>query len=203
MALGSAAGGQYKEAPLRSQGDRMSPVTLAELDPVTRQRVIEQMPSAEGGAVEPAQMSNLDISDRASLVERLMQLHKGAQQAYTLRDEHRREAGRVLLALRKATPHGEWEPQLKELCKTIGMSRSTAHNYMNSAEKGAVPKHNSVAVEKAKETALRLQDACKKVGMNVDIATSRELGKFHLTYRNLSESEIQQAIDSAAKRGAV
>jgi AraC-like DNA-binding protein len=84
------------------------------------------------------QISNWDKSERAALIERLIQLHKQVQQAYALRDEHRLEEGKILLSLRTATPRGEWEPQLKELCKAIGMSRRTVHNYMNAAEKGAV-----------------------------------------------------------------
>jgi hypothetical protein len=86
------------------------------------------------------EISNLDKSERSALIARLMELHKGVNQAYALRDTQRLEAGQILLSLRKATPHGEWEPQLVEICKAIGMSRSTAHNYMNAAEKGAVPK---------------------------------------------------------------
>lgn len=73
------------------------------------------------------------------------------------------------------------------------------------AVKGSVPKPNSDEIEKAKEAAQRLQDACKKAGMNVEISPSRETGKFHLTYRNLSEVDIQQALGSfqaKAKRGA-
>ena len=84
------------------------------------------------------QIFNSDESERAALIERLIQLHKQVQQAYALRDERRLEEGKILLSLRTATPYGEWEPQLKEWCKAIGMSRSTAHNYMNAAEKGAV-----------------------------------------------------------------
>ena len=88
----------------------------------------------------PSQISNLDKSERDALITRLMELHKGVTQAYALRDTQRLEAGNILLKLRAAAPHGGWEPQLKELCKAIGMCRATAHNYMNAAEKGAVPK---------------------------------------------------------------
>jgi hypothetical protein len=84
------------------------------------------------------QIFNSDKSERAALIERLIQLHKEVQQANTLRDEYRFEEGKILLTLRTATPHGEWEPQLKELCKAVGMSRRTAHNYMNVGEEGAV-----------------------------------------------------------------
>lgn len=84
------------------------------------------------------QIFNSDESQRAALIERLIQLHKQVQQAYALRDERRLEEGKILLSLRTATPYGEWEPQLKEWCKAIGMSRRTAHNYMNAAGKGAV-----------------------------------------------------------------
>ena len=87
-----------------------------------------------------AQISNLDKSERDKLVQRLMLLHKDVQKAYALRDEHRLEAGKILLSLRAATPHGEWEAQLKDLCSAIGMSRSTAHNYMNAVDKGIAPK---------------------------------------------------------------
>jgi len=52
------------------------------------------------------------------------------------------------------------------------------------------------------ETAQRLQDACKNAGLNVEISPSRQIGKFHVTYRNLSEAEIQQAIDAAKRRVA-
>jgi len=117
----------------------MSPVNIDELTPEVRARVLKQIGEAEGAA-NPTQISNLDISNRAALIARLMELHKGINQAYALRDTQRLEAGKILLSLRKAAPHGEWETQLQELCKAVGMSRSTAHNYMNAAEKGAVPK---------------------------------------------------------------
>ena len=84
------------------------------------------------------QIFNSDKSERVALIERLIQLHKQAQRAYALLDEYHLEEGKILLSLRNATPHGEWEPQLKELCKAIGMSRRTVHNYMNAAGKGAV-----------------------------------------------------------------
>ena len=174
-------------------------VNIAELDAVTKARVLQQIEGTEGAesaSADPTQISNLDISNRTQLIERLTRLHNNAKQAYALRDEHRREAGKILLLLRTKTLHGEWEPQLQEICIAIGMSRSTAHNYMNAAEKGSVPKPNSAAIEKAKEAAQHLQDACKNAGMNVEISPSRETGKFHLTYRNLSEVEIQQALDS-------
>ena len=178
----------------------MSPVHIDELNPETRAWVLKQIEGTGDAAADPTQISKLDISDRAALIERLTHLHNKAQQAYALRDEHRREAGEILLELRTATPHGAWEPQLKEICKAIGMSRSTAHNYMNAAVKGSVPKQNSAEIQKAKETAQRLQDDCRKVGLNVDVSISRDPGKFHITYRNLSEAEIQQAIDAAKKR---
>ena len=82
------------------------------------------------------QISKSDKSERAALIERLIQLHKqGAELAYALQDERRLEEGKILLSLRTATPHGEWEPQLRELCKATGMSRRTAHNYMHAARK--------------------------------------------------------------------
>jgi len=84
------------------------------------------------------QISQSDKSERAALIERLIQLHEQVQLAYALQDERRLEEGKILLSLRTATPHGGWEPQLRELCKATGMSRRTAHNYMNAAEKGAV-----------------------------------------------------------------
>lgn len=177
----------------------MSPVTLSELDPKSRALALQKIGKTDGAA-DPTQISKLDISDRAALIERSTLLHNKAQQAYALRDEQRREAGKILLELRTATPHGEWEPQLKEICKAIGMSRSTAHNYMNSAVKGSVPKAKAPAIEKAKEIAQRLQDECRNVGLNVDVFVSRDPGKFHITYRNLSEAEIQQAIDAAKRR---
>src|ERR1039457_2444138 len=138
----------------------------------------------------PIQISTLDISNRAALVKRLAELHQNVQHACALRDKDRFEAGNILLALRKTTPHGEWEPQLKELCKAAEMSRATAHNYMNLAKRGSVPKPNSEEIEKAKEIAQRLQDACRNVELDVDIAPSREAAKSHVTNRNVSEAEI-------------
>lgn len=151
----------------------------------------------------PSDLSpDAQTQDRAALVERLTELHQNVRQNVQRASEFRVEAGNILLALRKTTPHGEWEPQLKELCKTAEMSRATAHNYMNLAKRGSVPKPNSEEMEKAKEIAQRLQDACRKAGLSVDISPSRELGKFRLIQDNMSEDEIQQAIDSTTKRGA-
>jgi replication-associated recombination protein RarA len=48
------------------------------------------------------------------------------------------EAGKILLGLRKAAPHGTWEPQLEKICKGSGIGRSTAHRYMDLAEGKAV-----------------------------------------------------------------
>jgi len=107
-------------------------------DEEARARVLKQIEETEG---VPTQNSNLEISDdRPALIRRLMELHKGINQAYALRDTQRLEAGKILLTLRAATPHNDWLPELKEICKAIGMCQSTAYNYMNAAEKGAVPK---------------------------------------------------------------
>jgi hypothetical protein len=99
------------------------------------------------------QIFNSGKTEPAALIERLIQLHKLVQQAYALRDEHHLEVGKILLSLRTVTPRGEWEPQLKELCNAIGMSRRTAHNYMNAAEKGAVTRMKDGQTLQAKSPA--------------------------------------------------
>jgi len=90
------------------------------------------------------QISNLDISEesRRALVAQLMKLHQGIQRQKKSCWQDQINAGNILIQLRDTAPHGTWETQLKELTKATGISRSSAHNYMNAVEKGAVPRIN-------------------------------------------------------------
>ena len=54
--------------------------------------------------------------------------------------------------------------------------------------------------KRAIHTAQELQDACRQVGLNVEIVASKEPQKFHLTYRNVSFIEIIDAIKAAETR---
>jgi replication-associated recombination protein RarA len=55
------------------------------------------------------------------------------------------EAGQILLDLRKAAPHGTWEPQLEKICKAAKIGRTTAHRYMDLAEGKAVFGHETIS----------------------------------------------------------
>jgi hypothetical protein len=175
----------------------MTPIHVDELNPETRAKVQKQIEGMDSNNTTEANISSETFDDavkRLAAIQQEITVHSQAWTAGKL------EAGQILLDLRKASPHGTWELRLNEICKVTEFSRATAHRYMNAAVKGSVPKQNPTDVQKAKETAQRLQDECKAIGLNVDIAASRESGKFHLTYRNVSEVEIQQAIDGAKKR---
>ena len=88
-------------------------------------------------------------------------------------------------------PVQEFETKVKTVAETRGKTTTAA---VLRDTKNPDPKPDEI---QAQETAQRLQDDCRKVGLNVDVSPSREIGKFHITYRNLSEDEIRQAIKSS------
>jgi hypothetical protein len=93
-----------------------------------------------------------------------------------------------------AVPQETFTKYLESVRPTEDIS---AAGLLKAAKPPHVPKPTD---DLAIQTAQRLQDDCRKVGLNVDVSLSRDPGKFHITYRNLSEAEIQQPIDTAKKR---
>ena len=84
-----------------------------------------------------SQKSNVVHLDK-KLIHQLAAVQQEISQHSRIWTENKIKAGRILLRLREGVPHGEWEPQLAEICKMAKIGRSTAHNYMNLAEGKAV-----------------------------------------------------------------
>ena len=102
------------------------------------------------------------------------------------------EAGRILLDLRNAAPHGTWEPQLEKICKDSGIGRSTAHRYMDLAEGKAVKADTSTSkngypldeLRSYLHKALRLGQEEAAMGCMVELSIS---GKDESTWRLLKD----------------
>lgn len=56
------------------------------------------------------------------------------------------------------------------------------------------PDHATATVQQA-EIAQRLQEEYESIGINIQVTPARDIGKFNITYRNMSEAEIQQDIN--------
>src|SRR5438445_142301 len=97
-------------------------VNIAELSPET--------PNVPTGTFD-------DAVKRLAALQQEIKVHSKAWTGKKL------EAGKILLDLRKAAPHGTWERQLKTIInatKQLGgpMSQTTARRYMDLAEDKAV-----------------------------------------------------------------
>jgi hypothetical protein len=111
------------------------------------------------------EISQLGHLDKQALIEKLTSIQKEIDQYSQRWTENKIEAGNILLKLRKGVPHGEWESQLKEICKAACIGRSTAHRYMDLAEgRKAAPVTSTVRgyaideIKSALQKAVRLGD---------------------------------------------
>ena len=65
-----------------------------------------------------------------ALASAIKQAHEDATQASQRAFEHAREAGKMLIEVKEAVPHGQWLPWLKN---NVSMSKRTAQAYMKLA----------------------------------------------------------------------
>src|ERR1700719_347656 len=107
----------------------MSPVTLAELDPQTRAKVLEQLFSAEGvpSPAQPQVSTSVTVTLTPQESE-LMRLHQSAtRDALAI--------GTLLIAMRSEQPRGQWTAYLEGVALRTGISRSTVFRYIAAVEK--------------------------------------------------------------------
>jgi hypothetical protein len=72
--------------------------------------------------MQPTSVSKIQNLDIATLEKQFVDLSPSIKTA-------KLRAGELLYKIRQLTPHGEWEPRLKNLCERAEISRSTAHEY--------------------------------------------------------------------------
>jgi hypothetical protein len=107
----------------------MSPVTLAELDPQTRAKALQQIGETEG-TPDPTQ-PQVSTSVTVTLTPqetKLMLLHQSATRD-TL------AIGALLIAMRSEQPRGQWTAYLEGVAIRTGISRSTVFRYIAVIEK--------------------------------------------------------------------
>lgn len=109
-------------------------VSIAELDPVTRQRVLEQIPDAAECGVNSTKSPSTDpvpTGDTVSLTPQeleLMRLHQSAtRDALAI--------GTLLIQMRSEQPRGEWTAYLEGVATRTGISRRSLFRYIAAIEK--------------------------------------------------------------------
>lgn len=167
---------------------------INELPAEVRAKVLAQISSTE--TTHPvhadSEISNLGYLDRQKLIEDLTAVQQEITQHSQKWTENKLVAGNILLKLREGVPHGEWEPQLAEICKAAGIGRSTAHNYMNLAEGKAVKADTKISkngypldeLRSYLHKSLRIGDETAAMQCAVELSLS---GKDESTWRLLKD----------------
>jgi hypothetical protein len=127
------------------------------------------------------EISQLGHLDKQELIRQLTAVQREITQHSQQWTKNKLEAGKILLQLREGVPHGEWEPQLKEICKATGVSRSAAHRYINLAKGTKIITNtttiNGYAIDEIKsalQKAVRLGDEHLALQCMVELDLSKK-----------------------------